>query len=166
MSGAGRQGGEDRARQMLKTLAKFGKNEDGQALIESAFVLVFLVAFVFAAADYGFATFQAIEVSNAARAGADYGAQTSATAQDSSGIALAAAADANKISGLSTTSSISCICSDGSASTCANTDCSASHIEETVTVNTSASYTMPFKLPGMGSKSITLKGTASEKCAQ
>jgi hypothetical protein len=109
--------------------------------------------------------YAAIEVSNAARAGAQYGAQNGFTASDPTGIANAAAADAANMSSLSTTSSYTCICSDGTSSTCQPTDCTNSKIEQTLTVNTQATFDPLIHLPGLPTR-YTLKGRAIQKCAE
>jgi Flp pilus assembly protein TadG len=149
--------------------------ESGQALVETIVSLGVLVVFMLGVIELGQIAFTAIQVANAAKAAVQYGTQNGATAQDQAGIATAAAADAPSLSGLSnttftstssgTTSSYACICSDGSSSTCANTDCSTSHIIETVTVNTQYVMTPVLHLPVLGS-TITLKGHAAQQCAQ
>lgn len=138
----------------------------GQALVETAVTVPLLILLLVGVAELGRLAFAAIEVSNAARAGAAYGAQNGGTASDTTGIATAAANDAANLTSLSTTSSISCICSDGSAASCAdNTACPNSHIEETVTVNTQAAFDPMFHLPGLPT-SFTLRGQAVQKCLQ
>ena len=139
--------------------------EAGQALVETALIFPVLIALLIGAAELARVAYAAIEVSNAARAGVQYGAQSGATASDSTGIATAAANDAANLTGLATTSSYSCVCSDGTASTCANTDCANSHIEETLTVNTVATINPLIHLHGLP-RTYTLKGKAIQKCVQ
>ena len=145
-------------------LRRRGRSESGQALVEVALVGSLLVFFLMGVLEFGQVTQKSIAVSNAARAGVQYGAQTGYTAQDTTGIQNAAAAAAPSIA-LVTTSSYGCVCSDGSASTCAYNDCSNSHILETVTVNTQATFTPVIKLPGFPS-TYTLKGQAIQACNQ
>lgn len=139
--------------------------ESGSALVETAAVLPLLITILIGGAELARVAYAAIEVSNAARAGAQYGAQNGFTASDSTGIANAAAADAANLPGLATTSSYTCICSDGTSSTCQPTDCTNSKIEQTLTVNTQASFDPVVHLPGLPTK-YTLKGQAVQKCAQ
>jgi len=73
-----------------------------------------------------------------------------------------AANDASDLTGLTTTTSTSYICSDNSASTGANTDCSGSQIETILTVNTSASYSPIISIPGFRGP-YTLRGRAVQK---
>lgn len=136
--------------------------DSGQALIETAVTVSLFTLLLLGVAEFGRLAFAAIEVSNAASAGARYAAQSGAAA-DTTGIVNAAANDASNLAGLTTTSSYSCICSDGSSSTCSNSDCSTSHIEETVTVNTQVSFDPLVHVPGLP-KTFTLKGQAVEKC--
>jgi len=137
----------------------------GQALVETALVFPMLVALFLGAAEFARVAYAAIEVANAARAGVQYGAQSGSTASDSTGIATAASNDGANVTGLTTTSSIACICSDGTASTCANTDCASSHIEETLTVNTQATIDPLIHVPGLP-RTYTVKGRAIQKCVQ
>jgi Flp pilus assembly protein TadG len=140
-------------------------SESGQALIELAVVGSLLVLIALGMIEFSPVIRSSIEVSNAAKAGAQYAAQNGATASDSTGIQNAAAAAAPDLSGLTATSSYACVCSDGSSSTCQNTDCANSHIEESVTVNTQVNVTPMLELPGF-SQSYTLNGKATEKCMQ
>ena len=144
---------------------KRGRHDAGQALVESALVAPLLIALLIGAAELARFAYGAIEVANAARAGAQYGAQSGYTASDTAGIVNAAANDASNLTGLTTTSSYTCACSDGSASTCAQTDCASSHIEQTLTVNTQATITPVVHIPELP-RSYTLKGKAVQQCLQ
>ena len=140
-------------------------DEAGQSLVEMALVLPVLITILIGAAEIARVAYAAIEVANAAHAGAQYGAQSGYTASDATGIATAASNDAANLNGMTTTSSYACVCSDGSASTCQPTDCANSQIEQTVTVNTSVTFDPLIHLPGLP-KTYTLKGQAIEKCAE
>lgn len=137
----------------------------GQALIELSIGLSLLVLIVLGAVEFGQVAYTSIEVANAAKAGVQYGTQDNTTALDGTGIQNAASAAAPNLSGLTATSSNSCVCSDGTSSTCLNTDCPNSHMEDTVTVNTSYTLTPIISMPAFPS-SFTLKGQASQKCGQ
>jgi Flp pilus assembly protein TadG len=155
----------DSGYQLRVNRANLQPMEAGQALVETALIFPVLIALLIGAAELARVAYAAIEVSNAARAGVQYGAQSGATASDSTGIATAAANDAANLTGLVTTSSYSCVCSDGTASTCANTDCANSHIEETLTVNTVETINPLIHLHGLP-RTYTLKGKAIQKCVQ
>lgn len=140
--------------------------DSGQALIETALSLSLLVLLLLGAAEFGRLAYAAIEVANAARAGAAYATQNTGTASDGPGIQTAAQNDAPNLSGLTATSSISCICSDGSSASCTdNTACSTSHVVETVTINTQASFDPLIHVPGLPA-TYTLRGQAVQKCLQ
>ena len=139
--------------------------ERGQALVELSVALGLLVLILLGAIEFGQVAYTSIEVANAAKAGVQYGAQNYGTALDSTGIQNAVAAAAPDLSGVSTNIGYACVCSDGSASTCLNTDCSGSHLEETVTVSTQYTVQPIIRMPAFAS-SFTLKGQASQKCGQ
>jgi len=143
-----------------------GVMEDrADALVEMAILLPLLMTLLVGAVNLAMAAYTAFEVSNAALAGVQYGVQSAATAGDTTGIQTAAANDASNITLGTTTATKSCICADGSASTCRSTDCSGSQIETILTVKTQATYS-PF-LPIYGNwPSITLHGSAVQKVLQ
>jgi Flp pilus assembly protein TadG len=147
----------------VRTTARHG--EAGQALVETALVFPLLITILVGAAELARVAYGAIEVANAARAGAQYGTQSGYTASDTTGIATAASSDAANLTALTATSSYSCICSDGTASTCLNTDCATSHIVQTLTVNTQATIDPLFHIPGLP-RTYTLKGKAVQRCVQ
>lgn len=151
-------------RSILRTRVKT-KCEAGNALVEFALTLPVLVALILGAVEMGWVTFASIEVTNAARAGASYGCQNSTSAADTTGIQNTAALDAPDIPLGTTSVSKSCMCSDGSASTCQPTDCSGSNIETILTVNTQATVTPLFHVPGLPT-TFTLQGHAVEKVLQ
>jgi Flp pilus assembly protein TadG len=139
--------------------------ETGSALVELALTLPVLVALILGAVELGWVTFASIEVTNAARAGASYGCQNSTSAGDTTGIQNTAALDAVDIPLGTTSVAKSCICSDGTASTCQPTDCSGSSIETILTVSTQATLTPPIRVPGLPA-TLTLRGQAVEKVLQ
>ncbi|MBS1802618.1 MAG: pilus assembly protein [Acidobacteria bacterium] len=138
---------------------------EGGALVETALMMPFFLLLFLGAAEFGTAAYTAIGVSNAAMAGVQYGAQSALTSGDTTGIQNAAAADAPNISLGTTTVSHTCICSDGSSSSCLSTDCPTSHIETILTVQTQAVFNPGFHLPGTP-MSYTIQGRAVQKVLQ
>ena len=69
------------------------QHQAGVATVEFALVLPILIMLLVGLIEYGRYAYFAIEVGNAAHAGAQYGAQSSTTAQDSTGMQNAAIAD-------------------------------------------------------------------------
>lgn len=138
------------------------KGEGGQALVELALSMPLLITLLIGAVEFARMAFASIEVSNAALAGVQYGAQDTTTAADTTGIQTAASNDAPDVTLGTTTTSTSCICSDGSASACLSTDCSTSAIEKIVTVKTQATFTPLIHVPGLPG-TFTLHGQAVQK---
>jgi Flp pilus assembly protein TadG len=124
-----------------------------------------LTLLLLGAVELGRVAYASTEVSNAARAAVQYGGQSVTMAADTTGIQTAAQVDAPDITLGTTTVSISCICSDGTASTCATTDCSTSHIEKILTVGTQATFDPIVRLPGIPS-TFTLHGQAIQEVIQ
>ncbi len=144
----------------------FIHNEGGQALVELALVMPIFVLLLIGAAEFARLAYASIEVSNAARAGIQYGAQNRITAMDISGMAQAAANDGSNITSLQATASNFCVCSNGTSITCANAaaNCTA-RILEYVQVNTSAVVNPLFYCPGLP-KTFTLQGQATMRVEQ
>jgi Flp pilus assembly protein TadG len=145
--------------------ARRSEAESGQALVELSVAISLLVLILLGAVEFGQIAYSSIEVANAAKAGVQYASQNGYTATDTTGILNAAQASAPSLTGLSASSSVACVCSDGSASTCLNTDCPNSHIEETVTVSTSYALSPIIRIPQFGS-TMTLHGQAVQRCGQ
>lgn len=149
---------------IISLLEKRFRSTSGQSLVETALVFPILVTFLVGSADLARVARAAISVSNAAKAGAQYAVRSGYTAQDTTGISAAASAEAPNMT-ITTTSSISCVCSDGTSSSCGNTDCTNSHIVEKVTVTTSATVTPLIHLPHVP-QTFTLTGKAVQRCLQ
>lgn len=145
--------------------------EQGQALVETALVVPILALLLLGAAELARVAYASIEVSNAARAGVAYGAQNLGTSADVTGIQNAASTDAGDLAAtLTTTAAVTGVCSNpavlctGSGSTCTNTDCSdaGDHIENILTVTTSASFDPLIHLPGIPT-TYSLQGQSVQK---
>lgn len=153
---------------MRKAIVKTLRSEHGGPLVETALTMPLLIALVIGPVELGRVAYTAIECSNAARAGASYGAQNLTTEADTTGIRTVAANDAANIASiLSTSVGTTGICADGSActgtgGTCQNTDCSTSQIETILTVTTSATVPALVRLPGLPT-SYTVHGKSVQK---
>lgn len=148
----------------------------GQAFVELALVLPVLVLLLVGAVEVGRLAYASVEVSNAARAGVSYGAQSSTTASDLANIRLAARQDAPNVTALTATAIQSCSCESSAGvitafSSCASTvtnlaTCpSPSHIIQYVQVRTSAAVPTLFHFPGIPS-TVTLGGFAVMRVEQ
>jgi Flp pilus assembly protein TadG len=143
-------------------------NDCGQALVELALMFPMFILLLVGAAEFGRLAYAAIEVSNAARAGAAYGAQTHLTASDTTGIQLAATQDAANVTGVIATVSNSCACSSGGMVSCtyALSLCpSPARIIEYVNVNSTATVDTLFNYPGLP-HTYTLTGQAKMRVEQ
>jgi Flp pilus assembly protein TadG len=150
-------------------LGLFARSERGQALVETAVSGFLLILFILGVGEFGKVIYASIEVSNAAMAGVQYGAQSATSATDATGIQNAAQAAAPDLTGLTATSSTACICSSSGTSVvpsaCASLTCATGAVEQVVTVNTQVTVNPIIHLTGMPS-SFTLNGQAVQKCNQ
>jgi Flp pilus assembly protein TadG len=151
------------------------RSNSGSAMIELAISIPLLMIVLAGAVDFGAACYVAIEVANAARAGAQYGAQNSTTMVDSSGIILAAENEASNIStSCGTTAgktcwvsgfpsaSYGCECADGTGVKSGGAGCSCANGNQQVDfvlVTTQASYNPMIPWQGFG-KTYTFNGVA------
>jgi hypothetical protein len=154
--------------------------ESGQALVETAFSAALLFVLLLGAACLGRVSYTAIEVSNAARAAAQYGAMnggaflpTDSTGLDSAGMLTAAQSDAGNLGTLVQFSSgyptYSCSCSGLGTASCTPpatpSGCSASHLIVTIQVQITASFNPLVFIPGLG-HTFKLYGNAQEQVLQ
>jgi hypothetical protein len=157
-----------------------GRKECGQALVETALSASLLVVFLLGAACLGRVSYTAIEVSNAARAAAQYGAMnggaflpTDSTGLDSAGMLIAAQSDAGNVGTLVQFSSgyptYTCSCSGGGTASCippaTPSGCATSHLIVTIQVQTTATFNPLVFVPGLG-HTFSVYGTAQEQVLQ
>src|SRR5579859_3693250 len=120
---------------VMRTCWKKLRSERGQSLIELAISIPVMAMLIFGSVELAKVIYASLEVTDAAMAGVQYGTRNPIAAADSTGIQNAAAADAPNLT-ITSTSSLSCVCSDGSTSNCQPTDCPNSNIETVLTVQT------------------------------
>ena len=151
------------------TFRRLRRSEAGQSLLEMALATPFLLSMLLGAIEMGRMFYLGIEVRNAARAGVAYGAQTTTTAANSTGITQAAQNDAPDISALSVTPTTYCQCSNnpGTNVTCNPNPCSGSGVRQIlfVEVQTSAQFQTWTHFPGVHSP-YTLTGQAIMRVPQ
>jgi Flp pilus assembly protein TadG len=146
-----------------KTRCARARVESANSIVEVALIMPVLVLILIGAAELGRLAFASIEVNNAAYAGAAFGSRNHGTASDSADIATAASNDGANVAGLSTSSSVSCVCTNGATMTCSNaaSNCvSPARIQEFVQVSTTASVNPMFNYPGL-STTWVLHGQAT-----
>jgi Flp pilus assembly protein TadG len=142
----------------------------GQALVELALMFPIFILLLVGAAEFGRLAYAAIEISNAARAGAAYGAQSLSTAAplEFANIELAATQDAPNVSGVTAIASRFCECSTGGTIDCTNAiaECpSPARMIPYVQVNTTGNVDPLFHIPGLPN-TFTLTGQAIMRVEQ
>jgi Flp pilus assembly protein TadG len=130
----------------------------GQGALELAFAVPLLSLLAVVAADAGRAFFVGIEVTNAARAGVEYGVQNATTAGDLTGMKTAAKNDGKGIASLTATAKTYCQCGSGTATTCPLPS-TCTDPRGYVEVDTSAPFKTLLNYPGIPT-SLTLSGKA------
>ena len=144
------------------------QRSDGDGMIELALMMPMFTLILAGAADFARIAYASIEVSNAARAGIQYGMQNLNTMSDLTGMKNAATNDAVDVSAMTATASDYCVCTDGTTVTCANagTKCIApARILHYVQVNTTAKLNTLFNYPGLPT-TLTLNGQATTRVLQ
>jgi hypothetical protein len=155
--------------------------QSGQALVETALAASLLALFILGAASLGRVSYAAIEVTNAARAAAQFGAMNGAaflpsdsTGLDSAGMLSAAQLDARDLGSLVQFASgyptYSCSCSGTGTASCTPpatpSGCTTSHLIVTIQVQTTATFNPFVFIPGFAQHSFTLTGTAKQQVLQ
>lgn len=131
----------------------------GQSMYEFAIALPVLILLLVAASDFARVFYFSIAVKDAARAGAQYGSQTLATASDITGIKNAATQDAPNLPTLAATAT-QCACGTGSSvAACPDSYCDNNPTGNYVEVDTSMTFTTAIAYPGIPS-SVNLAGKA------
>ena len=78
-----------------RSLDSLSRDNAGNVTIEFGFVILFMITLALGAYDFGNLGYQKIAVTNAARAGSQYGVQDMSTAEDTAGMIQAARNDIN-----------------------------------------------------------------------
>jgi len=131
----------------------------GQGLLELAFCIPLLSMLAVVAADAGRAFFVGIEVTNAARAGVEFGVQNSTTASNLTGMQTAATNDGSGITGLTAVASTYCQCGTTVKTCPVSASITCPDPRGYVEVDTSAPFTTLLHYPGLPT-SLTLTGKA------
>jgi Flp pilus assembly protein TadG len=130
----------------------------GQSSVEFAFMAPAIILLFVIGTDVARAFSIAGVLSNAARAGVQYGGQNRSTAADLSGMRTAASNDANGLTGFSSTASNVCLC-NGSTVSCSTSSGCASNFQLYVKVVTSASFSTLLPYPGI-TRTLSLQGSS------
>jgi Flp pilus assembly protein TadG len=157
------------SRRLVKALA----GERGQALLETAITMPLLLLMLLGAFELARVAYAATEVTNAARAAAQYGAMNGGGFLDTSGMLAAANADAGNLSGLSWVSgypTVACSCSGTTQdASCPSgkspSGCASSQLLVTVNVQLKFQMSSVLKVPGFPTN-YTVYGNASQGVLQ
>lgn len=138
--------------------------ERGSNIVEMAVLMTVLLLIVLGVIDVGRAIFIKVELANAVRAGALYGAQGPTTASDTSGITTAIRNESPDIGASITNIAIGpayCQCVGGGTVTCGASGCGAAPQIEWLQVTGQFNYTPWLNIPYFGMHSIAIKGVAT-----
>jgi Flp pilus assembly protein TadG len=136
--------------------------EHGQSLVELALVLPVLLMLLVGTIEIGRFAYYAILVSNAARAGAQYGAQSLTTSADTAGIRTAARNDG--LATLTVTPTQLCGCTATALGGCPAGGFCANPLVY-VEVTTSGTFASLFSYPGLP-RNLTLTSTVKMRVSQ
>jgi Flp pilus assembly protein TadG len=132
----------------------------GQATVEWALTVPLLALLLVVSGDLMRMYYTSIEINNAAKAGAQYGAQNAGTAADLAGMQQAAQNDAFDLATMTATASMYCQCPDSSTTfDCGDTN-SCSDKRVYVEVDTATTFLTLFHYPGVPT-SIQLSAKAA-----
>lgn len=147
---------------MLKriTLSHFRNDRRGSSLIETAILVPTLLTVCAGVMDFARIVYAGIELSNAARAGVQYGALTPGNSGDTAGMQTAATNDAVDLTGVTATARNFCGCNSGTAEvSCTSTTSCATTPSGYVSVTANYTFTTLMRWPGLP-QSVALSRTA------
>lgn len=137
---------------LARTLRRWLRATSGNVMIEAGFLIPLLIVLAMGGYDFGRLALHKITVTNAARAGTQYGTQDLITAADTDGMIQAARNDAGDAEGLLTVNARQyCACTNegevACTASCADGSFSMLYVE--VTVQDEVELLYPY--PGIGS---------------
>jgi len=143
------------------------RRQSGSALVELAIALPMMILIVGGTIDFARVFYTAHQLTNAARAGAQYGAASLGNSNNASKIQATASAAAPNIGTITVPApTLLCRCASpaGAFSAAACTaNCGANHLVVTVTVSANKTFTMITPLPGLSP--LTINRTATLRVA-
>jgi TadE-like protein len=145
---------------VFRLIKALQRSEVGSAAVELAVMLPLLAVLALGVTEFGRIYYTAITVTDAARAGAQYGAQSTLTSINSAGMNQAVLNDAADVGSISVSSSRFCRCPDGSTPSCTGSCAGYGGPEVFVQVNASKTVTLLMRYPGLPT-AFTLSRTAT-----
>ncbi len=143
-----------------RILKALRRSEAGSAVVELAVVFPILALLALGVSEFGKMYYAAITVADAARAGAQYGAQSTLTSIDTASINQAVRNDAADVGTITVSSSRFCRCPDGTTPSCTGTCTGFGGPEVFVRVSTSKTVSFLMNYPGLPS-SVSISRTAT-----
>ena len=139
----------------------------GQSVAEMALVTPLLLLMLVGTIEIGRFAYYGIEVSSAARAGVQFGAQSLADSRDLTGITQAAQNDAPEVPELNVRARDRCACSNSPATLvgCPAFACAPGHALVFLQVDTTANIKPLFRYPGLPARFVA-RGHAVMRVAQ
>ena len=137
-------------------------SEGGQAIVEMTLLLPFFLLLLMGVIDFSRVFYTALTITHAARAGAQYGAQSNGKSQDDAGMAAAARTAAQDVDSLSVTATHYCMCTPDGVTLTPMATCTSACINTRqiyVQVTTSKTFQTLWNYPGVP-HTITLSRTA------
>lgn len=141
-----------------RIVRRFRRSQSGGAALELAFVAPLLLLLLIGVADFGRAFYTSVTVSNAARAGAEYGAQGPQTSGDTVGMKNFAQGDGQEAGTMTIGARRYCECGGAAHACTACADGSAPDVF--VEVTATKSFSMLLRYPGLPS-SLTISRQAT-----
>lgn len=142
-------------------ISRLGRHNCGQALIETALVVPFLMMILVGGVELARIEYASIEVANAAKAFVQYGAQGVGTVKDWTGMENAAQYDSGNITITNYNYWYTYACSDGTV-VATSTSCSSNATTYyVINVDITANFNTLLHFPGLPS-TITLHGHATQ----
>lgn len=135
------------------------RRQAGQSAVEFGVMAPAVLLLLVIGADVARAFSTTAILTNAARAGAQYGGQNRSTAADLSGMRTYATNDANGLPGFSATATNFCLC-NGSSVSCGTAAGCISGLQLYVKVTTSASFSTLLPYPGI-TRTLQLQGRST-----
>lgn len=149
------------ANRAFQRLLLLRRSEHGGAMVELAVVLPVLILLAVGVMDYGRVYFTSIAVANAARAGAEWGAQGNSFYTKDAEMQSFAKLDGAEAAPITVTSNHVCMCG-GTTVGCSGTTCPSGYGAPIVLVNVTATKTVALllKYPGLPT-TVTISRTAT-----
>lgn len=144
------------------------REERAQGLVELCLMVPVLSVLLLGTAEVARVAYASIEVSNAARAAVQYGAQDSTTAADTTGMQTAATDDADNLAAVTANETTYYVCSNttswsGTNLSTSKPTCSNGTVKTVLEVDTQASIDPMIHLWGLPT-AYTIKGRAIQEC--